>query len=450
MSIEKSIVNNTTVHHLNQSELTITKKRCRIYARVSTRDQLDGFGIDVQISKMKDYLTLYESTEENCVFEQHIDEGVSAKDTNRPALKKMMADIEAGIVDEVIIYKLDRLARSVTDVYKLLTLMIDHNCNLVSVMDHLDIYTANGRMVVGILAVIAQWERETDAERTNDSTVEMLQKQIYPFGNPIFGYKIEDHVLVPDEVTSQAYLHIVNRACDGKLASEICKELKEKFGLNKRDDAIRTMLNKDYYADGKYTYDNNVYENIVPILVTPERLQLARKTLRKRTVIIKNEKYHFHNKIRTVDGDICMCKPTKKKTHYVYYYEHKNKRINQQAVVKQVLFRIIMHGNQTSQNKLKKDLMNKVKSLEKKMDRLFIQYANDAIDDKSYGYSMKKLFDELEELHANHYVASENDMTFDKWNKLSDKKKNAYINQHVESINVDLELKIVVKVNFRS
>ena len=76
-------------------------------------------------------------------------------------------------------YKLDRLTRSVIDTYKLLYELQEHNCQLIAVIDQLDINSANGRMIVGILAVFAQWEREVIQERTLDGLQAMVNQGKY-------------------------------------------------------------------------------------------------------------------------------------------------------------------------------------------------------------------------------------------------------------------------------
>ena len=88
----------------------------------------------------------------------------------------MLNDIENDEIDEIIIYKLDRISRSVLDVYYLLNNLLSKDVNLVAILDNLDIKTANGRMVIGILAIFAQWERENTIERTNDGLLRMARE----------------------------------------------------------------------------------------------------------------------------------------------------------------------------------------------------------------------------------------------------------------------------------
>lgn len=419
--------------------------RRRAYVRVSTREQLEGFGIDVQLTKINEYLKLYN---QNTDVITHIDEGISAKNMKRKSLQELIDGIKSGQVDEVIIYKLDRLARSVSDVYYLLNLMLEHNCNLISVMDHLDIHSANGRMVIGILAVIAQWERETISERTVDSIVEQLDEGLYPFSKPPFGYDKVDKKLVENQEESAALNYTIKRACEGKVLSEISKELKSEYGIDKRDDKLKAVLEKDYYATGEYEYKGRRYA-IVPIIVKMNELKLARKSLKKRAVLKKNYRYHYHNKVRTMDGNICNCKPTKKKSHHVYYYEYGNKRINQNKLDEQVLFRTIIYANEKDHVTTNIKIRKQVLKLESKMEELYEQFINNKLDAKSYGFTMQKIYNELDEKRKKEYVLSEDDMNLNKWSNLTDKEKSIYLDEYISSIIVDLDLKIVVKINFK-
>ena len=149
------------------------KLRIAVYCRVSSREQaLYGYGIDAQKSKIDAYLSLFDVEVEEVNY--YIDEGISAKNLNRPEVKRLIKDVKEDKVDAIYIYKLDRLSRSVIDIYNMIEMLIDHKCNLVAVMDNIDINSANGRLFVGILAIIAQWERETIIERTNDGLEEMV------------------------------------------------------------------------------------------------------------------------------------------------------------------------------------------------------------------------------------------------------------------------------------
>lgn len=433
---------------MRKTEMSHKKIRRRGYIRVSTRDQLKGYGLDVQKEKIKDYLRLYGNEDEAQHLRIHVDGGQSGKNMNRTALRELLEDVKKNEVDEIVIYKLDRIARNVNDVYYIISLLIDHDCNLISVMDHLDIYTANGRLLIGILAVLAQWERETDLERMIDSTLEQLDEGLYPFGAPMFGYKKENKKLIIDEKEAEAIRFMVKKACEGMTVTDISKELKEELGIAKHNFVIKNILGRDYYATGNYCYKGKYYP-IVPPIIPMEELQLARKVMKKRTYHIINNKYHYRNKIRTVDGDICSCRTTKKRTCHVYYYENEGKRINQKYVDQQVLFQMMVYANEKNNVKGNKKIRHQILSLQKKIDETYSRYIAGEMDAKTYGFTVHKLSEQIEKKKKTATFLAQDNMDFEKWHDLTDTEKALFVEQYITMIIVDLELKLVVSIQFK-
>lgn len=165
-------------------------KRVAAYLRVSSREQTLGYSIENQREKISMYLELFEY--EDVKIDFFVDSGRSASSLKRPQLQEMLKRIKNDEYDEVIVYKLDRLTRNVIDVYHLLQMFLEMDVNLIAILDNLDIKTANGRLLVGMLAIIAQWERETIVERTNDGLMQMALEGKYPIkGFPLGYYKCE-------------------------------------------------------------------------------------------------------------------------------------------------------------------------------------------------------------------------------------------------------------------
>jgi site-specific DNA recombinase len=136
------------------------------YVRVSTEDQArEGVSLQAQQTKLDAYALVKDWT----LVEVIRDEGQSAKSLVRPGLQRLLSLVEAGEVDAVIIYKLDRLTRSVADLDKLMKLFERKGVALVSLQESLDATTATGRLMMNLLASVSQWEREVIGERTKDA-----------------------------------------------------------------------------------------------------------------------------------------------------------------------------------------------------------------------------------------------------------------------------------------
>jgi len=134
-----------------------------IYCRVSTEEQAqEGFSIRAQEQKLKDYANVKDWS----IYNFYIDEGISGKNiTERPAVLRMIEEIKAGHVKNVLVFKLDRLTRSVADLVYLIDLFKVHQCDFNSLTESIDTSTASGRMFIKIIGIFAEFERENIGER---------------------------------------------------------------------------------------------------------------------------------------------------------------------------------------------------------------------------------------------------------------------------------------------
>jgi DNA invertase Pin-like site-specific DNA recombinase len=135
------------------------------YLRVSTREQAESHaGLDAQETAIR----LYALTHELNIAHWRVDPGYSAKDLGRPAMQAALDDVRTGATRGIIIAKLDRLSRSVIDFAGLMKEALYHDWNIVSVDLGVDLRTPNGKLVAGIMTLIAEWERDIIGERTKD------------------------------------------------------------------------------------------------------------------------------------------------------------------------------------------------------------------------------------------------------------------------------------------
>jgi site-specific DNA recombinase len=129
----------------------------------------------------------------------------------RPALKRMMADIEAGKIDVVVIYKIDRLTRSLADFSKMVEVFERYGVSFVSVTQQFNTTTSMGRLMLNILLSFAQFEREVTGERIRDKIAASKRKGMWMGGVPPLGYDVENRRLVPNEREAKLIRHIFQR-----------------------------------------------------------------------------------------------------------------------------------------------------------------------------------------------------------------------------------------------
>lgn len=195
------------------------------YIRVSTEEQAtSGQSLDAQREKAKAYAALYDLQ----LVEIIEDAGISAKSLNRPGLQRALAMLDSGAVDGLLIVKLDRLTRSVADWQKLIDGYFGEKAgkSLFSVADSIDTRTAAGRLVLNVLLSVAQWERETIAERTKDA----LQHKIRTgqrCGRVRYGYDLagDGTTLVANDDQQQALVLVRELKAAGKSLRDIAAEL---------------------------------------------------------------------------------------------------------------------------------------------------------------------------------------------------------------------------------
>ena len=166
--------------------------RCAIYTRKSTSEGLDqDFStLDAQRESAEAYIASQKGQGWECLPERYDDGGFTGGNVERPALKRLLADIEAGKVDVVVCYKVDRLSRSLTDFARLMEIFDRHNASFVSVTQSFDTSNSMGRLTLNVLLSFAQFERELCSERTRDKIAAARRKGKWAGGMPVLGYDV--------------------------------------------------------------------------------------------------------------------------------------------------------------------------------------------------------------------------------------------------------------------
>src|SRR6267378_4003760 len=167
--------------------------RCAIYARKSTEEGLaQPFNsLDAQRESAEAYIASQRHMGWTALERRYEDGGYTGANLERPALHTLMEDIESGQVDCVVVYKVDRLSRSLLDFARLIGMFEEHGVSLVSVTQQLNTTDSLGRLTLNILLSFAQFERELIAERTRDKMRAARRKGKWLGGQPILGYDVD-------------------------------------------------------------------------------------------------------------------------------------------------------------------------------------------------------------------------------------------------------------------
>jgi site-specific DNA recombinase len=179
--------------------------RCAIYTRVSTDSGLeqDFNSLDAQREASEAYIKSQAHEGWRLNRDHYDDGGYSGGSMERPALQKLLGDIKVHRVDVVVVYKVDRLTRSLADFAKLVELFDAHKVSFVSVTQSFNTTTSMGRLTLNVLLSFAQFEREVTGERIRDKIAASKRKGIWVGGVVPLGYRVEDRKLLVDEVEAK-------------------------------------------------------------------------------------------------------------------------------------------------------------------------------------------------------------------------------------------------------
>jgi site-specific DNA recombinase len=175
--------------------------RCAIYTRVSTEYGLeqDFNSLDAQSDASQAYIRSQAHAGWMLVRTKYDDGGFSGGNTDRPALQRLLEDIRGGKIDVIVVYKVDRLTRSLADFAKLVELFDQHNVSFVSVTQQFNTTTSMGRLTLNVLLSFAQFEREVTSERIRDKIAASKRKGLWVGGVVPLGYETRDRKVTVNE-----------------------------------------------------------------------------------------------------------------------------------------------------------------------------------------------------------------------------------------------------------
>jgi len=206
------------------------KIRCAVYTRKSHEEGLEQEfnSLDAQREAAEAYIAAQRHEGWLLYPDRFDDGGFTGGNIERPALKRLMADIEAGKIDVVVVYKIDRLTRSLTDFSKLIEVFEKHNVSFVSVTQQFNTTTSMGRLVLNVLLSFAQFEREVTGERIRDKLAASKRKGMWMGGVPPLGYDIIDRKLIINEQEAETVRFIFTRFLYTRSITAVALETREK------------------------------------------------------------------------------------------------------------------------------------------------------------------------------------------------------------------------------
>jgi DNA invertase Pin-like site-specific DNA recombinase len=322
-------------------EKTEKKKiNCAIYTRVSTAEGLEQefTSLDNQRESAESYIQSQKSEGWAMLPERYDDGGFSGANTERPALQKLLSDIKDGNINCVVVYKVDRLSRSLLDFSQLLEFFEQNNVTFVSVTQAFNTNTSMGRLTLNILLSFAQFEREIISERTRDKMGAAKKKGKWIGGRPPLGYDLDkvNHKLVVNRDEAKIVREIFDLYLEKRSLLSVTMALNEKnhktksyiatkgnkFGGIKFKSTNVQLIVKNSLYTGRVSYRGQLYpgehERIISDDVFKEAQEILGNNRRERKIAGTTKHIGLLN-------NILHCKACNSTMYYVYSMKGKNK-----------------------------------------------------------------------------------------------------------------------------
>ena len=188
-------------------------KRCAIYTRKSTEEGLEQEfnSLDAQREACAAYILSQKHEGWSLVRDSYDDGGFSGGTMERPGLKRLLADVALGKVDVIVVYKVDRLTRALSDFAKIVEVLDARGASFVSITQAFNTTTSMGRLTLNVLLSFAQFEREVTGERIRDKIAASKKKGMWMGGNPPLGLDVRERKLVINDAEAETVRHIFRR-----------------------------------------------------------------------------------------------------------------------------------------------------------------------------------------------------------------------------------------------
>ena len=243
---------------MKQAALLAPRKlRCAVYTRKSSEEGLEQEfnSLDAQREACEAYVQSQKAEGWLLVPDRYDDGGFSGGTLERPALKRLLADIEASRIDVIVVYKIDRLSRSLMDFARLVEVFDRKGVTFVSVTQSFNTTTSMGRLTLNVLLSFAQFEREVIGERIRDKFAASRRKGMWMGGWAPLGYDIKDRKLIVNETEARLVQSIFERFGRGQQPQRLIAQLHREGACNKRGKPIdkgylyRVLNNRVYLGE---------------------------------------------------------------------------------------------------------------------------------------------------------------------------------------------------------
>lgn len=264
--------------------------RCAVYTRKSSEEGLeqDFNSLDAQREACEAYIKSQMREGWVLIEKQYNDGGFSGGTMERPAFKELLKDIEKDEIDIVVVYKVDRLTRSLMDFAKIVDVFDKHETSFVSITQHFNTTTSMGRLTLNILLSFAQFEREVTGERIRDKFAASRKKGMFMHGSAPIGYIKKDGTLIEDREQSHKIKHLFDKYLELGSVPKLHTYLRENKIYTKTDKEFykghlnKILRNKVYI--GKIEFKNEVYEGLHGGIIDEDVFEKVQKSLDQNAV----------------------------------------------------------------------------------------------------------------------------------------------------------------------
>jgi site-specific DNA recombinase len=322
-----------------------TEIRCAIYTRKSTDEGLEQEfnSLDAQREAGEAYVASQKHEGWVCLPQRYDDGGFTGGNMERPALRRLLADVEAGRIDCIVVYKVDRLSRSLLDFARIVETLEKHAVTFVSVTQQFNTTSSMGRLTLNILLSFAQFEREIISERTRDKIAAAKRRGKWSGGRPVLGYDVHPNggKLIVNEDEAGRVRAIFDLYLDYEALLSVVKDIASRGWHNKRwvtkkgkevggrpfnNNSLYKLLTNILYT-GKLTYKDELHEGEHEAIIDAETFQHVQRMLKRNGASggkhVRNQFGALLKGIIRCDACGCAMVPThttKNKTKRYRYY----------------------------------------------------------------------------------------------------------------------------------